>query len=126
MAGGELCLYTLIRLHVLYYVVNFSPPSQKQKGLHYVYAEAVKQPIICVKLGKVTTSEIASAGFSGTIQRMLVGSRNSVLYVWLCSLISVLPCLLILIEKKVVMGGADNFLLRLMCYQTYYYVNFTM
>ena len=36
MAGWELCLYTLHWLHVLYYVlyyvVNFSPPSQKKRA----------------------------------------------------------------------------------------------
>ena len=41
----------------------------------YVYADAVKQSIIRVKLGKLSEpgiSEIATAGFSGIIQQKLV------------------------------------------------------
>ena len=51
-------------------------------------------------------------------------STTPIKYLWLCSLISilVLPCLLHF-KKKVVMGGADSFLL-LIASQTYY--NMTM
>ena len=101
----------------------------------YVYPKAAKQSIICAKCRKfleIRISYITSAGFSGIIQQNYSSghqvcqtcSTTPIKYLWPCSLILiiVLPCLLHF-KKKVVMGGADSFLL-LIASQTYY--NMTM
>jgi len=70
----------------------------------YVYAEAAKLVPIHVKRGKFSefrTFEIASAGFSGPIQRALVRQSSKLLHLFHR------PC------------GADSFLMLMAC-QTYY------
>ena len=76
----------------------------------YVYAEAVKSEPIHVKHGKCSefwTFEIASAGFSGPIQRALVRRSLKLLHLFHR------PC------------GANSFLLLMAC-QTYYDFTATM
>ena len=66
----------------------------------YVYAEAVKLATICAKRGKISefrTFEIASAGFSGLIQRALVRRSSKLPHLFHR------PC------------GADSFLLLMAC-----------
>ena len=51
----------------------------------YVYAQAAKSKPIRAKRGKFTefwTFEIASAGFSGPIQRALVRRSSKLLHLW--------------------------------------------
>ena len=80
--------------------------------MFYAYADAVEQWIICMKFWEVGTSEITSAGFSGTIQQSgshrVCRTCSATRYPWLCSLISVPPFLLLLKEKGVI-GGAGSF-----------------
>ena len=76
----------------------------------YVYAEAVKLEPIRTKCGKFSefwTFEIASAGFSGPIQRALVWRSSKLLH---------------LFHR---LRGADSFLLLMAC-QTYYDFTATM
>ena len=81
------------------------------------------------KMFKTWISEITSAGYSGILYSKhwscscricRTCSTAPVQYVWLCSLISVLPYLLLFNKKKGVMGGADSFLLSWLVKLTYH------